>query len=59
MSTLIRQATIIAMDPAHGSTPFTGDILIEADASRRSVPTSARRRPTEKLADATGWSCPA
>jgi 5-methylthioadenosine/S-adenosylhomocysteine deaminase len=31
MSTLIRQATIIAMDPAHGSTPFTGDILIEAD----------------------------
>ena len=31
MSTLIRQATIIAMDERHGSTPFTGDILIEAD----------------------------
>ena len=31
MSTLIRQATIIAMDEAHGSTPFTGDILIEGD----------------------------
>jgi 5-methylthioadenosine/S-adenosylhomocysteine deaminase len=31
MSTLIRQASIIAMDEAHGTTPFTGDILIEAD----------------------------
>lgn len=31
MSTLIRQASIIAMDEIHGSTPFVGDILIEAD----------------------------
>jgi len=31
MSTLIRQASIIAMDDSHGSTPFVGDILIEAD----------------------------
>lgn len=31
MPTLIRQASIIAMDKAHGSTPFTGDILIEGD----------------------------
>src|SRR5882724_7536220 len=31
MSTLIRQASIIAMDETHGSTPFVGDILIEAD----------------------------
>lgn len=31
MSTLIRGCTIIAMDDSHGSTPFTGDILIEGD----------------------------
>jgi 5-methylthioadenosine/S-adenosylhomocysteine deaminase len=31
MSTLIRQATILAMDQDHGSKPFTGDILIEGD----------------------------
>ena len=31
MSTLIRGASIIAMDAEHGSTPFTGDILIEGD----------------------------
>jgi 5-methylthioadenosine/S-adenosylhomocysteine deaminase len=31
MSTLIRQATVIAMDAEHGSKPFTGDILIEGD----------------------------
>ena len=31
MSTLIRQASIIAMDERHGSTPFVGDILIEDD----------------------------
>lgn len=31
MSTLIRGATIIAMDAEHGSDPFTGDILIQGD----------------------------
>lgn len=31
MSTLIRQASIIAMDKVHGSKPFTGDILVEGD----------------------------
>jgi 5-methylthioadenosine/S-adenosylhomocysteine deaminase len=31
MSLLIRNATILAMDSAHGSTPFTGDILVERD----------------------------
>lgn len=31
MSTLIRQAKIIAMDAEHGSQPFTGDILIDGD----------------------------
>jgi len=34
MSTLIRQASIIAMDQQHGSTPFVGDILVEADRIR-------------------------
>jgi 5-methylthioadenosine/S-adenosylhomocysteine deaminase len=34
MSTLIRQASIIAMDQEHGSTPFVGDILVEADRIR-------------------------
>jgi 5-methylthioadenosine/S-adenosylhomocysteine deaminase len=31
MSILIRNATILAMDDGHASTPFTGDILIEED----------------------------
>jgi len=31
MSTLIRNATILAMDAAHGSAPFTGDLLVEGD----------------------------
>lgn len=31
MSILIRNATIVAMDPEHGSAPFEGDILIEGD----------------------------
>jgi 5-methylthioadenosine/S-adenosylhomocysteine deaminase len=31
MSILIKRATIISMDPEHGSTPFQGDILIERD----------------------------
>jgi 5-methylthioadenosine/S-adenosylhomocysteine deaminase len=31
MSLLIRNATILAMDGAHGSAPFTGDILVEGD----------------------------
>lgn len=31
MSYLIKGATIVAMDSAHGAEPFTGDILIEAD----------------------------
>ena len=31
MSLLIRNATILAMDGAHGSTPFRGDILIDGD----------------------------
>ncbi|MGD9881030.1 MAG: amidohydrolase family protein [Reyranella sp.] len=34
MSILIRQASIIAMDKQHGSTPFVGDILVEADRIR-------------------------
>ena len=32
MPTLIRQATILAMDAAHGSRPFTGDILVDGDS---------------------------
>jgi 5-methylthioadenosine/S-adenosylhomocysteine deaminase len=31
MSLLIRNATILAMDGAHGSAPFTGDILVRGD----------------------------
>ena len=31
MSLLIRNATILAMDGAHGSAPFKGDILVERD----------------------------
>lgn len=31
MSILIRGATIVSMDPEHGSEPFEGDILIEDD----------------------------
>ena len=31
MSLLIRNATILAMDGAHGSAPFTGDIMVEGD----------------------------
>ena len=31
MSLLIRNATILAMDGAHGSAPFTGDILVQGD----------------------------
>ena len=31
MAILIKGATIIAMDPARGAEPFTGDILIEGD----------------------------
>jgi 5-methylthioadenosine/S-adenosylhomocysteine deaminase len=31
MSLLIRNATILAMDAAHGSAPFKGDILVERD----------------------------
>jgi 5-methylthioadenosine/S-adenosylhomocysteine deaminase len=31
MTILIRNATILAMGGAHGSTPFTGDLLIEGD----------------------------
>lgn len=31
MSILIRNATIVAMDAEHGSTPFEGDILIEGE----------------------------
>jgi 5-methylthioadenosine/S-adenosylhomocysteine deaminase len=34
MSTLIRQASIIAMDQEHGSVPFVGDILVDADRIR-------------------------
>ena len=29
--TLIRRATILAMDPEHGTEPFVGDLLIEGD----------------------------
>src|SRR5690554_5478667 len=35
MSILIRNATILAMDNLHGSTPFTGDVLIEGDSIRQ------------------------
>ncbi|HTW27266.1 MAG TPA: amidohydrolase [Acetobacteraceae bacterium] len=31
MATLIRGATILAMDAAHGATPFTGDLLVEGN----------------------------
>jgi 5-methylthioadenosine/S-adenosylhomocysteine deaminase len=31
MSLLVRNATILAMDGAHGSAPFKGDILVERD----------------------------
>lgn len=34
MSTLIQQATILAMGGPHGSTPFQGDVLIEGDSIR-------------------------
>lgn len=33
-TTLIRNATILAMDAAHGSTPFVGDVLIDGDTIR-------------------------
>lgn len=35
MSILIRNATILAMDNLRGSTPFTGDVLIEGDSIRQ------------------------
>ena len=31
MTTLIRNAAILAMDAAHGATPFAGDLLVEGD----------------------------
>jgi cytosine/adenosine deaminase-related metal-dependent hydrolase len=34
MSILIKEATIISMDPQHGASPFQGDILIEGDRIR-------------------------
>jgi 5-methylthioadenosine/S-adenosylhomocysteine deaminase len=44
MSILIRGATILAMDESHGSTPFTGDVLIEGDriVTVGTVPPDAR-----------------
>ena len=45
MSTLIRQASIIAMDEIHGREPFLGDILIEGDRIKAIGLDLGRRRP--------------
>lgn len=50
MSTLIRQACIIAMDAEHGSQPFTGDILIEGDRIT-ALDTDLSGRPADETID--------
>ncbi|CEA04303.1 amidohydrolase [Pseudomonas saudimassiliensis] len=53
MSILIRNATILAMDSTHGSTPFTGDLLIEGD-SIREVGDHLLAPPDATVIDGTG-----
>lgn len=50
MTTRIEGATIIAMDAAHGSEPFTGDILIEGD-SIKAIGPGLGAAPADRVID--------
>ncbi len=50
---LIRNATIVAMDAAHGATPFTGDILI-GDGLIKAIGTGLAATPNAQVIDGHG-----
>ncbi|MDO6965214.1 amidohydrolase family protein [Rhizobium alvei] len=51
--TLIRNATIVAMDKVHGARPFTGDILIDG-ASIKAIGAALTAEPDTKIIDGRG-----
>ncbi len=55
MRLLFRNATLLAMDDAHGATPFTGDLLVEGDVIAAIGPDLQMPLPPEtRVIDASG-----